>query len=88
MNHPQEARFRELLRTDKRFNAFIQQRYAHPLMKKKSIPGCILSVTQRVTKYPLMMDVLIKYSKDQPEELDTLKEALANIKVCTVSCLV
>lgn len=50
-------------------------------MKKKGIPECILFVTHRVTKYPLMLEALMKYSKDQEEELSTLKKALDLVKV-------
>ncbi|KAB7501101.1 Rho guanine nucleotide exchange factor 18 [Armadillidium nasatum] len=49
-------------------------------MKKKGIPECILFVTHRVTKYPLMIEAIIKYSKDQPEETATLKKALDCVK--------
>jgi A-kinase anchor protein 13 len=50
-------------------------------MKKKGIPECILFMTHRITKYPLMIEAIIKYSRDQQEETATLRRALHNIKV-------
>lgn len=70
-----------MYKTDRRFQAFVRQRLAHPLMKKIGIPECILFVTHRVTKYPLMLEALMKYSKDQEEELSSLKRALDLVKV-------
>lgn len=72
--------YKDILKTDRRFQAFIRQKSNHPLMKKKGIPECILFVTHRVTKYPLMLEALMKYSKDQEEELSTLKKALDLVK--------
>ena len=49
-------------------------------MKKKGIPECILFVTQRLTKYPLLIEPLIKTSKDNKQEQDKLIKALALVK--------
>lgn len=49
-------------------------------MKKKGIPECILFVTQRLTKYPLLIEPLIKTSKDNKTEQDKLLRALALVK--------
>lgn len=74
-----------MLKNDRRFQAFVRQKSTHPLMKKKGIPECILFVTHRVTKYPLMLEALMKYSKDQEEELTALKKALDLVKVSNCS---
>lgn len=49
-------------------------------MKKKGIPECILFVTQRLTKYPLLIEPLIKTSKDNKVEQEKLHRALALVK--------
>ncbi|XP_076065727.1 uncharacterized protein LOC143039494 isoform X6 [Oratosquilla oratoria] len=72
--------YKDILKTDRRFQAFIRQRSSHPLMKKKGIPECILFVTQRVTKYPLILEALSKYSKDSQLELEMLQSALEQVK--------
>lgn len=53
------------------------------MCKGRGIPECILLVTQRLTKYPLMIDALIKSSKDHPDEIERLKVAQVLVKVST-----
>jgi hypothetical protein len=49
------------------------------LLKKKGIPECILFVTQRLTKYPLLVEPLIKTGVTI-EETDNLRKALSLVK--------
>lgn len=49
------------------------------MLKKKGIPECILFVTQRLTKYPLLIEPLIK-TGNEGDESDTLRLALAFVK--------
>jgi len=57
-------------------------------LKKKGIPECILFVTQRLTKYPLLIEPLIKTSTVQDEGEDLrkalvlVKEILADVDAC------
>ena len=54
----------------------------NPLLKKKGVPECILFVTTRITKYPLLIESLIKAAqKDRPSELEVLKQANNFVKV-------
>lgn len=58
------------------------------MLKKKGIPECILFVTQRLTKYPLLIEPLIKTSTMQDEGEDLrkalvlVKEILADVDAC------
>lgn len=52
---------------------------SNPLLKKKGIPECILFVTQRLTKYPLLIEPLIKTCTD-PDEAESLRRALSLVK--------
>lgn len=60
----------------------------NPLLKKKGIPECILFVTQRLTKYPLLIEPLIKtgIAQDEGEDLRKalvlVKEILADVDAC------
>ena len=45
------------------------------------MPECILFVTHRVTKYPLLIEPLIKTSRDQEQEITNLTKALQLVKV-------
>jgi A-kinase anchor protein 13 len=66
---------------DQRFSEFVRHCQTNPLLKKKGIPECILFVTQRLTKYPLLIEPLIKTSKDNKVEQERLSKALALVKV-------
>ncbi|XP_063228955.1 rho guanine nucleotide exchange factor 18 isoform X2 [Bacillus rossius redtenbacheri] len=65
---------------DRRFAEFVRHCQSNPLLKKKGIPECILFVTQRLTKYPLLIEPLIKTAKDNKQELEKLTKALALVK--------
>lgn len=51
----------------------------NPLLKKKGIPECILFVTQRLTKYPLLVGPLIKTGTTD-DEINNLDTALRLVK--------
>ena len=50
-------------------------------MFKKEVSETMIILSQRVTKYPLMIDALLKYSKGQDEESLMLSKALTYVKV-------
>ncbi|XP_025156350.1 A-kinase anchor protein 13 isoform X3 [Harpegnathos saltator] len=66
-------------RHDSRFARFVRHCQTNPLLKKKGIPECILFVTQRLTKYPLLVEPLIKTGVVQ-EESENLRKALLLVK--------
>ena len=66
--------------SDARFVQFVRHCQSNPLLKKKGIPECILFVTQRLTKYPLLIEPLIKTSKDNKEEQEALLKAMNLVK--------
>lgn len=68
------------MQSDARFGQFIRHCQMNPLLKKKGIPECILFVTQRLTKYPLLIEPLIKRSKENKEELEALEKAMTLVK--------
>ncbi|XP_045031309.1 rho guanine nucleotide exchange factor 28 isoform X5 [Daphnia magna] len=72
--------YKEMIKEDRKFAAFARQCTMNPLCKKKGIPECILFVTQRITKYPLLIDPLIKTSRDQPDECLKLQQVLGFVK--------
>ncbi|XP_071037768.1 A-kinase anchor protein 13 isoform X2 [Parasteatoda tepidariorum] len=72
--------YKDYLKSDRKFQSFVKRCSSKPFCKTRGIPECILLVTQRVTKYPLLIDSLIKTTKDNKVEIDCLNRALANIK--------
>ncbi|XP_043282819.1 rho guanine nucleotide exchange factor 28 isoform X3 [Venturia canescens] len=71
--------YKYYLRHDPRFARFVRLCQTNPLLKKKGIPECILFVTQRLTKYPLLVEPLIKTSTTT-DETTNLREALGLVK--------
>ncbi|XP_046825776.1 rho guanine nucleotide exchange factor 28 isoform X2 [Vespa crabro] len=80
--------YKYYLHHDTRFERFVRHCQTNPLLKKKGIPECILFVTQRLTKYPLLVEPLIKTGIMQDEgeslrkALGLVKEILADVDAC------
>ncbi|KAK6305045.1 hypothetical protein J4Q44_G00238250 [Coregonus suidteri] len=62
--------FKELQQQNKRFQTFI----------KEKIPECMLLVTQRITKYPVLLERILQYTQEDSEEHRDLSRALVLIK--------
>lgn len=77
--------YKDCLQHDRRFGEFVRHCQLNPLLKKKGIPECVLFVTQRLTKYPLLIEPLIKTAKDNKPEQEKLSKALALVKVSLFS---
>ena len=68
--------FKDLMKSDRRFQQFVRQCSENPLLKKKGVPECILFVTTRITKYPLLIERYSKSAiKDRPAEFELLRQA-------------
>ncbi|KAJ6669810.1 hypothetical protein lerEdw1_000359 [Lerista edwardsae] len=80
-SHQKEAVsiFKEL-QQNKKFQNFIKVRNSNLLARRRGIPECILLVTQRITKYPVLVERILQYSKEGTEEHQDLCKALCLIK--------
>ncbi|XP_072848742.2 rho guanine nucleotide exchange factor 28 isoform X2 [Pogona vitticeps] len=80
-SHQKEAvsLFKEL-QQNKKFQNFIKVRNSNLLARRRGIPECILLVTQRITKYPVLIERILQYSKEGTEEHRDLCKALSLIK--------
>ncbi|XP_060091793.1 rho guanine nucleotide exchange factor 28 [Heteronotia binoei] len=80
-SHQKEAvsLFKEL-QQNKKFQNFIKLRSSNLLARRRGIPECILLVTQRITKYPVLVERILQYSKEGTEEHQDLCKALGLIK--------
>ncbi|CAJ0968026.1 unnamed protein product, partial [Ranitomeya imitator] len=54
--------FKDLLSKDKRFQAFVKKKSSSPLVRRMGIPECLLLVTQRITKYPIILERILHYT--------------------------
>ncbi|XP_010004683.1 PREDICTED: rho guanine nucleotide exchange factor 28 [Chaetura pelagica] len=80
-SHQKEAvnLFKEL-QQNKKFQNFIKLRNSNLLARRRGIPECILLVTQRITKYPVLVERILQYSKEGTEEHEDLCKALCLVK--------
>lgn len=69
---------------DQTFAEWYKHCIANPLLKKKGIPECILFVTQRLTKYPLLIEPLLKSGREDKLEVDKLQHALNLVKALLI----
>ncbi|XP_068778370.1 rho guanine nucleotide exchange factor 2 isoform X3 [Struthio camelus] len=72
--------YKELLARDKRFQQFIRRMTRSPLLRRHGVPECILLVTQRITKYPVLIERVLKNSKDNEADYADLSQALRLVK--------
>ncbi|XP_072520347.1 A-kinase anchor protein 13 isoform X2 [Salminus brasiliensis] len=72
--------YKELHAKDKRFQAFIKKTMSSSIVRRLSIPECILLVTQRITKYPVLLQRILQHTKDPEEEQVNTAEALQQVK--------
>ncbi|XP_034458148.1 rho guanine nucleotide exchange factor 28 isoform X3 [Hippoglossus hippoglossus] len=72
--------FKELQQHNKRFQNFIKQQGNNSLVRRREIPECILLVTQRITKYPVLLERILQYTQEDTEECADLSRALAQIR--------
>ncbi|XP_029024982.1 rho guanine nucleotide exchange factor 28 isoform X2 [Betta splendens] len=72
--------FKELQQHNKRFQNFIKQQGNNSLVRRREIPECILLVTQRITKYPVLLERILQYTQEGTEEHADLSKALAQVR--------
>ncbi|XP_072228775.1 rho guanine nucleotide exchange factor 28 isoform X4 [Leuresthes tenuis] len=72
--------FKELQQHNKRFQTFIKQQGNNSLVRRREIPECILLVTQRITKYPVLLERILQYTQEETKEHANLSKALAQIR--------
>ncbi|XP_073715756.1 uncharacterized protein [Misgurnus anguillicaudatus] len=72
--------YKELHARDKRFQAFIRKKMCCSVVRRLGIPECILLVTQRITKYPVLLQRILQHTKESDDEFEDLTQALKLIK--------
>ncbi|XP_061119657.1 rho guanine nucleotide exchange factor 28 isoform X1 [Conger conger] len=72
--------FKELQQQNKKFQVFIKQQSNNLLVRRREIPECILLVTQRITKYPVLVERILQHSQEGTEEHADLSRALVLIR--------
>ncbi|KAM6967557.1 rho guanine nucleotide exchange factor 2-like [Aplochiton taeniatus] len=79
--HPKAVKlYKELLARDKRFQHFIRRVSRGPLLRRHGVQECILLVTQRITKYPVLIQRILDNTKGSDEEAQALATSLALLR--------
>ncbi|XP_036298153.1 rho guanine nucleotide exchange factor 2 isoform X4 [Pipistrellus kuhlii] len=72
--------YKELYARDKRFQQFIRKVTRLAVLKRHGVQECILLVTQRITKYPVLISRILQHSHGMEEEHRDLSTALGMVK--------
>ncbi|KAF1387298.1 hypothetical protein PFLUV_G00103940 [Perca fluviatilis] len=72
--------YKDLHAKDKRFQAFIKRTMSSSIVRRLSIPECILLVTQRITKYPVLIQRILQHTKDSDSDHGCVCDALRCVK--------
>ncbi|KAJ0011998.1 hypothetical protein NQD34_012973 [Periophthalmus magnuspinnatus] len=81
-SHQSEATkfYKDLLQNSKKFQNLIRKISQLPLVRRMGIPECFLLVTQRITKYPVLIERLIKNTEVDTDEYKSLVQGLSLVK--------
>ncbi|XP_026230322.1 rho guanine nucleotide exchange factor 18a [Anabas testudineus] len=72
--------YKEQLQNSKKFQFVIRKIGQLPLVRRLGIPEYFLLVTQRITKYPVLIERIIQNTKAETDEYQSLVQGLALIK--------
>ncbi|XP_063345271.1 rho guanine nucleotide exchange factor 28-like isoform X2 [Pelmatolapia mariae] len=72
--------FKELQQQNKKLQNFVRQQSNNSLVRRREVPEFILLVTQRITKYPVLLERILQYTKEGSIEHSDLSTALAQIR--------
>ncbi|XP_058257675.1 rho guanine nucleotide exchange factor 18 isoform X6 [Hemibagrus wyckioides] len=76
--------YKEQLQSNKKFQNHIRKINNLSIVRRLGIPECILLVTQRITKYPVLVERMLQYTEADSEEHEQLARALGLIKSAIV----
>ncbi|XP_075954175.1 rho guanine nucleotide exchange factor 18a isoform X1 [Anarhichas minor] len=72
--------YKEQLQNNKKLQILIGKIRLLPLVRRLGIPECFLLVTQRITKYPVLVERIIQNTEADTDEYRSLVQGLALIK--------
>ncbi|KAF7649386.1 hypothetical protein LDENG_00142170 [Lucifuga dentata] len=72
--------YKEQQQSNKKLQSLMKKIGQSPLVRRLGIPECFLLVTQRITKYPVLVERIIQNTEAETEEHESLVQALGLIK--------
>ncbi|XP_041418041.1 rho guanine nucleotide exchange factor 18-like isoform X2 [Xenopus laevis] len=74
------SRYKDLLRDSKKFQNLMKKIGNSAIVRRLGVQECILLVTQRITKYPVLVERIIQNTEEGTEDYEALTQAIALIK--------
>nr|XP_019965269.1 PREDICTED: rho guanine nucleotide exchange factor 2 [Paralichthys olivaceus] len=79
--HPKAVKlYKEVFARDRRLQQLVRRVCRGPLLRRHGVQECILLVTQRITKYPVIIQRILDNTKGSEEEVQALSKALQLLK--------
>ncbi|NXU55733.1 ARHGI factor, partial [Turnix velox] len=74
------SHYKDLLQSNKKFQNLIKKIGNYSIVRRLGVQECILLVTQRITKYPVLVERIIQNTEAGSRDFEELTQALSLIK--------
>ncbi|XP_073455325.1 rho guanine nucleotide exchange factor 18 isoform X1 [Aquarana catesbeiana] len=74
------SHYKFLMRENKKFQNLMKKIGNSSIVRRLGVPECILLVTQRITKYPVLVERIIQNTEEGTEDYEALTQALTLLK--------
>ncbi|KAI2656389.1 Rho guanine nucleotide exchange factor 28 [Labeo rohita] len=79
--HPEALKiYKQLLQSNRKLQIFLRQQSTNSVIKRREIPEFLLLVTQRITKYPVLIERLLQHTDDGSAERYDIAVALEGLR--------
>ncbi|XP_058600746.1 rho guanine nucleotide exchange factor 28-like isoform X2 [Onychostoma macrolepis] len=79
--HPEALKiYKQLLQSNRKLQLFLRQQSTNSVIKRREIPEFLLLVTQRITKYPVLIERLLQHTDDGSAERYDIAVALEGLR--------
>ncbi|XP_042627644.1 rho guanine nucleotide exchange factor 28-like [Cyprinus carpio] len=79
--HPEALKiYKQLLQSNRKLQLFLRQQSNNSVIKRREIPEFLLLVTQRITKYPVLVERLLQHTEDGSAERYDIAVALEGLR--------
>ncbi|XP_026886480.2 rho guanine nucleotide exchange factor 28 [Electrophorus electricus] len=72
--------YKQLQQSNRKLQVFLRQQSSNSVIKRREIPEFLLLITQRITKYPILLERLLLYSEDGSVEHYEISAALEGLR--------
>ncbi|GAA6090033.1 rho guanine nucleotide exchange factor 28-like isoform X4 [Tachysurus ichikawai] len=76
--------YKQLQHSNRKLQLFLRQQSSNSVIKRREIPEFLLLVTQRITKYPILLERLLQHTNGAGVEHDDVMAALEGVR-CVLS---